>query len=163
MLLSSQHRQEETRYVNFEAQLIKTLQTGKYDKTFTSACSKSQPTDVNSSLKKLVYKHKSDKTMVNAWKQKIHYSYHLDHLHFLLWSKYQIYTALLETWILKMKKISAFFKGQLGIINNFIITPLLISIPFLCEYQYSLNQIIIKQMRKFLRPELYFAQVSIQK
>lgn len=48
-----------------------------------------------------------------------------------------------------MKKISAFFKGQLGIINNFIIT-LLISIPFLCEYQYSLNQIIIKQMRKFL-------------
>lgn len=89
----------------------------------------------------------------------IHYSYHLDHLHFLLWSKYQIYTALLETWILKMKKISAFFKGQLGIINNFIIT-LLISIPFLCEYQYSLNQIIIKQMHKFLRLKLYFALKS---
>lgn len=77
MLLSSQHRQEETRYVNFEAQLIKTLQTGKYDKTFTFPCSKSQPTDVNSSLKKLVYKHKSDKTMVNALKQKIEFIIHI--------------------------------------------------------------------------------------
>lgn len=63
--------------------------------------------------------------------------------------------------IKKIKKIPAFFKGQLGIINNFIIT-LLISILFLCEYQYSLNQIIIKQMRKFLRPELFCLGVSIR-
>lgn len=61
--------------------------------------------------------------------------------------------------IKKIKKSLHFFKGQLGIINNFIIT-LLISIPFLCEYQYSLNQIIIKQMHKFLRLKLYFALKS---
>lgn len=164
MLLSSQHRQEETRYVNFEAQLIKTLQTGKYVKTFTFPCSKSRPLMlivlwrnwfINTSLTKQWLMHENQKfnsLFISfgpfAFSPLVKIS--------------NIYCISRNMNIKKIKKSLHFFKGQLGIINNFIIT-LLISIRFSCEYQYSLNQIIIKQMRKFLRPELFCLGASIQK
>lgn len=114
----------------FEAQLIKTLQTGKYDKTFTFPCSKSQPLMlrnwfINTSLTKQWLMHENQKfnsLFISfgpfAFSPLVKIS--------------NIYCISRNMNIKNIKKSLHFFKGQLGIINNFIIT-LLISICFSCE------------------------------